>query len=45
MTSTKVRDETAATSWSTAEFTAMIAPRRIVFRRIGSSAAVAATGG
>ncbi|HKI22349.1 MAG TPA: hypothetical protein VKA24_02915 [Gaiellaceae bacterium] len=39
VTRTNVSDETAATSWSTAELTAMIAPSRIVLRRIGRSAA------
>ena len=34
-------DETAATSWSTAELTAIVAPSRIVLRRIGRSAAAA----
>ena len=41
VTRTNVSEETAATSWSTAELTAMIAPRRIVLRRIGRSAAAA----
>lgn len=45
VTSTKVSDETAATSWSTAELTAMIAASRIVLRRIGRSTGDAATPG
>ena len=35
VTSTKVREETAAVSCRTAEFTAIVAARMIVFRRIG----------
>ena len=44
VTSTKVREETAATSCSTAEFTAIVAASRIVLRRIGRSAGTALTG-
>jgi hypothetical protein len=36
VTSTKVSDETAATSWRTAELTAFAAPRSAVLRRIGN---------
>src|SRR6266567_875571 len=35
VTSTNVSDETAAVSWRTAEFTAIVAERITVFRRIG----------
>ncbi len=42
VTSTNVIDETAATSWRTAELTAMTPARRAVFRRIGRSTAGAA---
>ena len=41
VTRTKVSEATAATSWSTAELTAIVAASRAVFRRIGRSAAVA----
>src|SRR2546423_14832785 len=35
VTRTKVSDDTAATSWSTAELTAIVAARRMVLRRMG----------
>src|SRR6266571_6411322 len=35
VTRTNVSDETAATSWSTAELTAIVAARRTVLRRMG----------
>ena len=37
VTSTKVIDDTAATSWSTAEYTAIVAASSSVFRRTWSS--------
>src|SRR6266542_2435899 len=39
VTSTKVREDTAATSWRTAELTAIVAARITVFRRIGRAGA------
>src|SRR5436305_8877010 len=38
VTRTNVSDDTAATSWSTAELTAIVAARRSVLRRTGSAA-------